>query len=57
MKQNNLPRDQYIELEQLPNIGPSIADDLRGIGIRRPSLRACDRILAFSTSSSPSWIS
>ena len=23
-------------LEQIPNIGPSIADDLRGIGIARP---------------------
>jgi len=26
-----------VELEQIPNIGPSIADDLRGIGIKRPA--------------------
>ena len=29
-------RDQYTELEQLPNIGPAMAGDLRLIGIFRP---------------------
>lgn len=28
---------QATRLEQIPNIGKSIADDLRGIGIRRPA--------------------
>lgn len=35
-----MPKAQHIahckRLEDLPNIGPSIADDLRGIGIERP---------------------
>lgn len=29
-------RDQYISLEQLPNVGPATAADLRLLGIRRP---------------------
>lgn len=29
-------RDQYLELEQLPNIGPALAKDLRVIGILVP---------------------
>ncbi|MDQ7779360.1 MAG: helix-hairpin-helix domain-containing protein [Planctomycetota bacterium] len=29
-------RAQYTELEQLPNIGPATARDLRLLGIRRP---------------------
>ncbi|MGA9116705.1 MAG: helix-hairpin-helix domain-containing protein, partial [Bacteroidota bacterium] len=29
-------RSDYVRLEELPNIGPSIAGDLRLIGIRRP---------------------
>jgi hypothetical protein len=31
------PRSEFIELEQLPNVGPAFAADLRLIGIRRPS--------------------
>ena len=28
---------EAVKLEQIPNIGPSIAEDLRGIDIRRPA--------------------
>ena len=28
--------DQAVQLEQIPNIGKSLADDLRMIGIERP---------------------
>ena len=29
-------RDQYLKLEQLPNVGPAIARDLRRIGVSKP---------------------
>ena len=29
-------RDQYTDLEQLPNVGPAIAADLHRLGIARP---------------------
>ncbi len=29
-------RDRYSELEQLPNVGPATARDLRSLGITRP---------------------
>jgi hypothetical protein len=32
----NSKRNQYTELEQLPNVGPAIAGDLRRMGIARP---------------------
>ena len=35
MKKAANPRDA-VRLEQLPNIGPSVAGDLRGIGIKSP---------------------
>lgn len=35
-----MKRDLYTDLEQLPNVGPSTAEDLRLIGIARP----CDLI-------------
>jgi len=31
-----MQRDQYTELEQLPNVGPAIAAELRCIGIAAP---------------------
>ncbi|MBN1106993.1 MAG: helix-hairpin-helix domain-containing protein [Deltaproteobacteria bacterium] len=31
-----MSRDQYSELEQLPNVGPSVAADLRLIGVSHP---------------------
>ena len=31
-----MTRDQYTKLEQLPNIGPAVARDLRLIGIAHP---------------------
>ena len=34
--QGSMNRDQYTRLEQIPNIGPSIAKDLRLIGISAP---------------------
>jgi hypothetical protein len=33
-------REQYTDLEQLPNVGPAIAGDLRRIGILRPQALA-----------------
>jgi hypothetical protein len=30
-------RSEFIELEQLPNVGPALAADLRLLGIHRPS--------------------
>ncbi|MBI3299219.1 MAG: helix-hairpin-helix domain-containing protein [Elusimicrobia bacterium] len=35
MKKVTRPQDA-LELQQVPNIGPSIAEDLRGIGIKAP---------------------
>lgn len=32
-----LDRDQCLRLEQIPNVGPAIAGDLRLIGIRTPA--------------------
>ena len=31
-----MTRDQYTQLEQLPNIGPAMAADLRSIGVSAP---------------------
>lgn len=30
-------RTQFVELEQLPNVGPAIANDLRLLGLSRPA--------------------
>ncbi len=38
--------DECLQLEQLPNIGPSIAADLRRIGIQRPQELAAEDALA-----------
>src|SRR5262249_34838184 len=35
-KWNDLDRSAYAELEQLPNVGPAIAADLRLLGLARP---------------------
>jgi hypothetical protein len=35
-KSENMDREQYTNLEQVPNIGPSIAADLRLIGVSHP---------------------
>ncbi len=36
-RKGDTSRDEITELEQIPNIGPSIAADLRRIGVRQPS--------------------
>ena len=33
----NTPRDQLVALEQIPNIGPAIARELRRLGIDHPA--------------------
>jgi len=40
--------DECLTLEQLPNIGPSLAEDLRSIGIHRPAdLRGKDAFVLY----------
>lgn len=33
----NTPRDQWVALEQVPNVGPAIAGILRRLGIHHPA--------------------
>ena len=35
-KRTDLDRSEYAELEQIPNVGPAIAADLRLLGLERP---------------------
>ena len=32
----DVPLESVVDLEDIPNIGPSIADDLRGLGVTTP---------------------
>lgn len=32
-----MTRGEFVALEDIPNVGPSIAEDLRRIGLRKPS--------------------
>ena len=45
-----ITRETVVRLEDLPNVGPSIAGDLRGIGVLHPSeLAGRDPYLLFDT--------
>jgi len=37
MKWDRAERGNYVELEELPNVGPAIAADLRRLGIGKPA--------------------